>query len=467
MLAKVKSVGVLCTVVSIGLLFTYTYLRSNVATQSQIELPIVGRRHHSTQSQIELPIVKRGHLSTQTIKKSDPTRSFVVAGDFWEQFSSASRNLQNLQCWAGKVGAKVVEPYSVSSMLRTTIGPQQSKLKFSDLIDLEYWNQESVRMRNAEVVSYETFLKEATKDVIVVQLKFVKSKTRTLQAEVKQKPDKFQPREIRYKNGCSKHSKWPNNDLISQAGFNIVRKVCFNFEYGDKLTIDEFNEAIYNTHSPNSTTVYFEQWRGLAAFGRINVVNSGCSNTGIQEHMPPSPRLLKHVDRYITKYLTNSDFIAIIARIEKSKNGLSKRQGSIGYCLTKTLEHWKMFSAKKSLSKIFLSIDMGKYGSKSFKQNATIQQDFQNFFQGVYGDKWSIAEWEGSFEDTGDTTDAGYIALLQKMIVTRATCVLFVGGGSFQKHALALYQARVPEADWCIHVVPVCTQKGNLELIHA
>ncbi len=53
----------------------------------------------------------------------------------------------------------MVEPYAVSSMLRTTIGPQQSKLKFSDIIDLElYWNQDSVKMRNGEIVSYEKFL---------------------------------------------------------------------------------------------------------------------------------------------------------------------------------------------------------------------------------------------------------------------------------------------------------------------
>ncbi len=463
MAAMVKSFTVLCTVVVFGILLTYYNLRANVPTQTEnreffSELQTRRNGKHS------FNIVNAPRSSSRDYNTQDsyPTKGFVLAGDYWEQFSSASRNLQNLQCWAGKLGVKVLEPYSVNSILRSIIGPLGNRLRFSDLIDLEHWNKESVRMGRGEVVPWETFIKEASRDVILVQFKFTSGKTKTLPVKVKKNPSKFPSREIRYKEGCSPKL---NNDIVSKAaGFKVIRKVCLNFEYGDALTMSEFDAMIYGPLNANKTTVYFREWRGLSDIGRITVKQAGCSNTGLQEHMPPSPRLMKHVHHYIAKYLHNGDFIAIIARIEKAKKGLDNREGSIEYCLTKTLEQWTQFSAKSNMSRTFLSIDMGKYGSRSFKQNTSVLQEFNDFFRGVYGNKWSIKEWERSFEDIGDTSDSGYVALLQKMIVTRAKCILFVGGGSFQKHALALYQTRVPEDNWCIRTVPVCTRNEQLTL---
>lgn len=461
----IKKFAAFCTVVMLGLVFTHYKLRGNISKRTENQV--------SRESLLELQSKHSFHIintkksskmdSRDSTQDSHSTRGFVLAGGYWEQFSSASRNLQNLQCWAGKFGAKVLEPYSENSMLRSILGPLGTKLRFSDMIDLEHWNRESVRMGHGEVVHWNTFLNEAPKDIIVVDFKFKNKTTTNLPAEVKKNPGNFLSREIRYTDGCSQK---PRQEIPSK-GFKVIRTVCLNFEYGDVLTMSEFNTLVYGPYSANRTTVYFTEWRGLATMGRITVTQSGCYNTGVQEHMPPSFRLIKHVDRYISDYLQDSDFIAIIARIEKAKKGLGNRDGSIKYCLTKTLENWKQFSAKSNLRSTFLSIDMGKYGSNSFKQNASVQQDFENFFHGMYGSKWSIKEWERSFKDIGNTNDAGYIALLQKMIVTRAKCILFVGGGSFQKHALALYQARVPEANWCIQSVHSCTRTKHLKLTQA
>ena len=405
------------------------------------------------------------HTSALSQLTATTSRGYALAEDFWEQLSSASRNMEGLQCWAKKIGVKVVEPFATNSVLRTPLAPLKFKLRFSDLIDLESWNRESQKNGNEEIVPWETFLREAPKDVIAVQFKYIYShQFPAIQKAVKMNPENYPPREQRYKECPSGEQEWPKQQLLEEIGFKIVRKVCLNFAYADQLTLNEFNTAIYDTLEPNTTTVYFQKWRGLSSFGRIPVIESGCHNTGLQETMPPSPKLIQVAKTYISRFLTGSSYIAIIARLEKSAIYLKHKPGSIQQCLKLTLDQWSDLVSKSGSNTTFLAIDMGKYKSNSFKYDSSAQKDFEMFFQSVYNGRWSISEWERSFVDVGGTTDAGYIALLQKIIVTQARCVLFVGGGSFQRHALTLYQARVPESERCIDVVKKCTKSKDFTL---
>ena len=65
---------------------------------------------------------------------------------------------------------------------------------------------------------------------------------------------------------------------------------------------------------------------------------------------------------------------------------------------------------------------------------------FKNFFNTLYyGQDFTLHDWEESFKHVAHTTDSGYVAMIQKMLVVEAQCVVFIGGGSFQKHAQTLY----------------------------
>lgn len=418
--------------------------------------------------------VNASMLQQETVSSSIVRRDgggYALAGDYWEQLTSGSRNLQNLQCWAGKIGLNVVEPFAVNSVLQTPLSVTPPSLKFSDLIDMESWNIESIHLGNARLQSWETFLREASHDVITVQFKYAYSKEIIKKKkEMTLNPTRFPPREIRYKQGCSP---WPKQALLEERGFKIVRRVCLNFEYGDVLSLDELKNEIFGLLDPASSTVYYKQWRGLAAAaGRIPITDAGCGNTGIQEHIQPSQRLLTHTNQYLSKYLTTSTghgYIAIMGRLEKSKISFNRRPGIVSYCLKQTLEQWRDIVTKTGLNRTFLAVDIGKYGSKSFKNtgdSSNLGDEFSKFFRSLYDDHLTMSGWEKSFEDIVQTKDAGYIALLQKMVVTRATCVLFVGGGSFQKHALGLYKNRVQQSEWCIHIVKECTLVKNLALHH-
>ena len=406
----------------------------------------VDRVHDKANNETIKELFKAEHFEENTI---EPV-GYVLAELFCEQLTSACKNLQNLQCWAKKIGVKVVEPFALNSMLVTPLASSQSVsgLKFSDLIDMNDWNKKSVSDGNEEIVTWERFLREAPKDVIAVDLKQIEKVGLEIGHQV-----------------CTSNSgqEWPKQHLLKEIGFNVVQNISLQFKNEEPLTVDEFTTMIYKTLDPRSVTVYFRQWRDLSDSGRMPVKESGCYNTGLQEVMLPSTKLLQQAETYFSKYLAGTRYIAVIVRLEKSIRNFPNKPDIANYCLNHTLNQWRNVVSENGPMKTFLSIDVGRYGSSSLRN---VSKDFKPFFHSLFGEEWSIFEWEKSFEEVGKTTDTGYIALLQKIIVTRATCVLFVGGGSFQKHALALYQARVPKAKRCIHVVRECTKKQRLKLYH-
>ena len=418
-------------------------------------------------------LVKYDHTQQPVVPK--PARGYALAQDYWEQQTSGSRNLQNLQCWAGQLNLSVVEPFIVNSVLQTPLSNTHMKhdsemLHFSDLFDLLSWNKYSENLHHSQLVSWEDFMQHAPRDVILVSIRYENAlSVKKTQQLVQMNPSNYPPPSERYKMGCHKAG-WPiekQHTFLTSNHFKVVREVCFNFEYGDRLTTEVFNNHIYAGHMPSGTTVIFKQWRGTGPASRIIVGDSTCHNTLIQEHIHPSLRLIKEAKRYREKYLNGGKYIAIIARLEKSKITLH-RAGIVTYCLGQIVHYQDSLRAESGTNTTFLSIDIGKYGSNSFRNTGDdkdLQVEFGKFFRQLYGDSLSITEWEKMFEDTSQTTDSGYIALLQQTIATQADCVIFVGGGAFQKHALRLYKELHPiEDNRCIRIINECTPAANLSL---
>ncbi len=398
----------------------------------------------------------------------------MLAEDFWEQQTSGSRNLQNLQCWAGQLRLKVVEPFVIDSVPKTPLSNdhtthKQHSFRFSDLFDLQSWNKQSKELHHAELVPWEEFLQHAPRELIIVDIKYSSSsEVKEKQKLVKMNPGKFPPQSERYKIGC-KHVELRKKEktFLLQNNFHVNRKVCFNFEYGDKLFVEQFNQHIFAGNSSQSMTVAFKMWRGLGDIGRVTVRDSPCQNTDIQANILPGLELTQMAETYRTKYLNGSNYIAVMARIEKSKIALH-REGVVTYCLNQIIKYLDALRATSGIETVFLSTDIGEFGSNSFRNtgdSTNLEDEFVKFFRQLYGDTMSTSEWASTFRDTASTSDAGYIALLQKSVATHAKCIVFVGGGAFQKHALNLYKQQHPQREeQCIRIITECTPANNLSL---
>lgn len=340
----------------------------------------------------------------------------------------------------------VVEPFVKKTELHSPTGDEEVKrlFRFSDIYNLDYWNALSQKANYSSLIPWEHFIGRAPRNLIAVNINY---------GATKQEPRQ----EYRY--GCTSKGSW--NRLVQfleqKHKFNVVRWICINFSYNKEFSLSEFYEEVFGGNKPSDSTVLFGQWRGLSS-RRIQVTGSGCETPTANLDAEPSKRVLQDAQKYTEQYLKTYNYVAIFARMEKAKQQ-KNQQGMVTNCFHETLESWRKMVSTTGLNTTFLSADVGRLGSGSFKMAADdLDRAFPEFFTALYGDMLTVSEWEATFENISGISHPGYIGILQKVLASQAKCVLFVGGGSFQRNALKLYRKRHAKQDWCIYIIKDCSE---------
>ena len=202
-----------------------------------------------------------------------------------------------------------------------------------------------------------------------------------------------------------------------------------------------------------------DMWRGLGEPQRVLITDKICREQHpFREQVQPSPRLVADAQSYKDKFLGPDDYIAVITRFEMT--GLSRQyeirndtHAEIPRCIRKTLFQLEQLRKDTDIQNTFVSIDIGKYGSISFAKKKYYHHlpEMMEFVRVANRGKMAMADIERTLESVSGTTDSGYIASLQQLIVTRAKCILFMGGGSFQRHALTHVPGAAPSQTGPVH----------------
>ena len=128
----------------------------------------------TNQSNTESTVLSR---TTETSTPGSlPTRGYALAVSFWDQQTFSTGNLLGLQCWAAHVGMLVPEPFMIESRFKTPLeakyqNSEEAMLRLSDLYNLSYWNAMSKKWGFAPLATWEQFLNDAPRHVILVDLK--------------------------------------------------------------------------------------------------------------------------------------------------------------------------------------------------------------------------------------------------------------------------------------------------------
>ena len=407
---------------------------------------------------------------------SNPEQASSIGGYIavlrvYEQQTMASGNLLQLQCWARHLNLKVVKPFMRDSNMETPLDEkrQLNMLKMGDTFDMHDWEQFTTGKGYSPLVEWEEFVKTAPRKLIVIQTRYP---TITHVKAVRKKGLLFPhppSQEKLYAEGCMFKFTTGKGMLSMQSkGFVIVRKVCLNFRTGDELSMAQLKDHILGEFRNDRVSILLDEWRGLGENQRFLLEENICKDKySYKEQTKPSARVMRDADLYIQKYLGGSDssYVAVMARYEMTglthhMNSEDDQHAIIPKCLQLTHEGLEVVKSAKHIPRVSLSTDFGKYGSVSFKRKKYFGHlpDMEEFVEKVT--HMRIDDWERTFESVAHTQDSGYIAMLQLVLVTKAKCVLFVGGGTFQRHALHLYQELHPrEEDRCVRVVEKCTSQ--------
>ena len=420
----VQFTGVVALIV---LLINYNIFSTNV-TNTNIKTEQIGQN---------VALKNDSSPAHYTQQLSVTTRGFVISSSFWEQQVGAALNLWTLSKWAATIRVYPVEPFVVNSnfVLPNNLSHSTSSklLRFRDYYDLERWNELCSDSKLMPLISWETFLYAKSKQLIIAVI--------LLDTEHKGDKEFCTKRTQHFLNSISRFS--------TEMNFVVVKKVCFVFP-GKSISVHDFNTKLYNDFNPKQVTVWFSVWPGVNNY-RIHFKETQYwRNTQSMSSIHPSKRTIADSQNYVHNYM-ESDFGQYIAvsfrsvkRAKKFQLGGISQEFRIKFFDACIRELGGKLDGLGSNRKMFLSIDLGRFGDNSatkYMSNDLIDKILNNTIATVYKNKITIQEYERSFVTaTNGITDDGYVAAVQRTIVENSNClVLFGGNSNFQRSILINY----------------------------
>ena len=390
------------------------------------------------------PVTYNDYLTINKSTGKNKTQGYLLALRIMEQQTTGAKNVLQLGCLAMSMGLRAVEPYAADSFFFYPLSSEKTNMKqlFSD-----YYSSVSVKRnyKDASFDKWDTFLNGAPKKIIFVHLSY-KALPTSSQATIVSVDD------------C--HFTSTFEGFLSKYDFIIVRCVDYVFtdETGHSVKLTEpgeFTRVIFGPYGSSEVNVVFGKWKGIGTRTRIPL-NTSCRYIYSRQLMP-SQSLVRNSEKYIQTYLQGNKYISIMIRTEKiifhsdgkNENDFSQ-QLAVCYQKVRNIVAKIKHTASEKLD-MFMTVDLGMFGTKgdpelkTGKQSPTdgpVYLSTMDFMKDMYENPhWSLGQWEQTFLDTlGNKSDSGYIAGLQRTIATKSTCLIVIGGGSFQQLAIDFYE---------------------------
>jgi len=116
------------------------------------------------------------------------------------------------------------------------------------------------------------------------------------------------------------------------------------------------------------------------------------------------------------------------------------------------------FRKNEQTRKFFMTFDIGRYGTQSrsvTKYNHVLTQKSEELLAFAHGQAVSYSEYEDRFTNITGTKNSAYISVVQKVIATKAKCLLLIGGGTYQFNAAYMWRKNHPR-QICIKSMNSC-----------
>ena len=396
---------------------------------------------------------------------------YVMASSYSDQMTGSMANVVSLQCWAASLGTdvRVVEPFLVRSILgvnmyatyRNASVEENNSVKLGDIYDQNQWEKITKGKGYAPLITWKHFLEHSQRNLILV------GQECTGKSGVKKCFD------------CGRESRDFARDgemFAMKYGFQVVRKVCYPPKV---LSESKFKKLIYGKYKPHEAAVIYKRWGGVLRGDfkwRVGIAGkhvNRCSRGRNFFEMPVSPTITQDSAKYIHKYLPESDpkgYISVMLRMEHfvinrgGFRGKSKDQilSAIMQCYNSISKNVIELKQKYKVNSVFLTMDCRKHGSRYFSEKLKspimkmVADSVPKLYQMLYGNSSTLEKWDESFDTTASSTTPGYVAMLQKHMAAKGTCLLTAGGGVFQSSSRGLYSKYHPKGPKCVSTVKYC-----------
>ena len=383
---------------------------------------------------IVIPILYSGQLQNPSSAQDVNLQGYMLALSYSDQITAAIANVRSLMCLAKKIGGvQVVEPFVVGSLLGLNASANwTNEVTMTDIFDYEVWDHATPFNKYGKLVSFKTFLQNAPRNLLMVQYCFTAP----------------------FCYPC-KHK-----DIVEVFcelnDFTLVGIECMNLEEEKIISFSSLKAHLYSRYSKTELVILFDVYGGIEPrtyapnksyrfFASIG--ECGRSHDVLFTGLASSQSILSDANQYIQKYLNGSSYISLMIRMEMVLKGAKKLHNLskiAKQCFDNVLQKLKGIRKKTGLKEVFLTLDMGRYGSDIFRTNESmkvVEESAEEFLSTIYGRNISLGEWEERYISTSKLKNPGYISVVQKQIAAQGEVLVLVGPGStYQSSARTLYE---------------------------
>ena len=217
--------------------------------------------------------------------------------------------------------------------------------------------------------------------------------------------------------------------------------------------------------------VIFNVWGGIildkVTNFRLAVRGTCCNRLNDQRLSRHSELVSRDVIKYTSRYMNNTKkYVAVMIRFEyygiKHKlinQSPESQHRRLVKCFQNIGSKLKSLKYDKGIKHTLLTMDFSKHRSKDLRGNknpylnmTVLNETVPKLFEVMFGNSFSLDEWEQSFVSVSHFQVPGYIAIMQKTLAANSDCLLLVGGGSFQESAKTLHNELHPGAGCIIEL---------------
>ena len=408
-----------------------------------------------------------GKTSSSASKRS--SLGYVLTLKYTGQMVAGLRGISSQQCWLRSfmLPMTIVEPFVETE--KSLFAHSPSLWSGSGLQLSNYY-----RLADVNMTSWDTFLREAPRKMIVVQVKNI-YKLNCVHFNCK-----YVDPAARLSGSMKCFLSPPVREAVNYLkarGFEVVRQVCIDCLTEDfrKINPRYFGEFILGEYHAREVTVLFDAWKfSFEIAPDCKQSASACPKTlDFLSHIGAPPSLNQDASRYlevIDDLQDNSDreissSIGVMVRLEWFL--IKHRENSLEMirdCLDQVKTTTKRLAGGGN-DRVVLALDVGRYGSGSFGATLrlnhisdvyfeTVLGEVKDFVQLLYDGKLTFDMWENSYAAVAnDNSDRSYIATLQSEVASRAKCLVLMGGGHFQALALKKYVTHNPLNHDCMYKI--------------
>lgn len=418
------------------------------------------------------------HKTSFTVTKCDATlyqrqllRGYLVNLKYDGQQGSAEHALVLQQCWLGafNLTINIVEPFLRQTVYQGYPPPQLDGpvLVFSDLHDLDHYNNVSQSRGFAPVATWEDFIENSPRNVIFVNFDSKYSPhTEFSKACVSQNNT----------NCCSLLPKQDSMEFFVENRFCIVKIVDLH-AWRHNLSNQNLIETLFAPWKPEEVTLIFSHWMQANSAQHLPACFRVFRRSVMTNLLQPSKQLLDEAMAYRKTFLGGNVTLSVMMRVERvieqstegghaviARQNKTTRKAYIDKCFETLFETLDLLGNK---GRAFVTTDIGKFSSNSWRRilselnysNTEAEYVFtrtRTAVERLVNDQFT--NWENTFIHSTSNTkhwkSSAYIAALQRTIASRSDCLLLFGGGNFQEVALSAYLHNHPnKVTQCVHIV--------------